>query len=118
MNGIATALDNTNTNWIFVLACDMPLVKKNIINYLYDNIDLGKQAVIHIFNDKLQPLCGFYNKSILDEINQSIINKEYSLFKLLYKMDIAKIAIPINMKKQFLNINFSEDIKKLKSFIS
>jgi molybdopterin-guanine dinucleotide biosynthesis protein A len=113
VNGIATALDNSNSDWIYVLACDMPLIKTNIINYLYANIFLEKQAVIPLLNDKLQPLCGFYNKSILDEINKSINREEYSLFKLLYQLDIKKIAIPINMKKQFLNVNYKDDLKKI-----
>lgn len=117
MNGIATALDNSKSDWIFVLACDMPMINENIINDLYDNIDLDKQAVIPLLIDKLQPLCGFYNKSILGDFDESIKKKKYSLFKLLYQIDIAKIAIPLNLIKQFLNINYPKDLQKAEKLI-
>ena len=113
MNGIVSALEHTTTDWIFVIACDLPLIIDNIINYLYYKGDFDRQAVVPIAGDKLQPLCGFYNKSILDDLNESIKMKNYSLFKILNQLDISKIVIPLNYSKQFLNVNYPDDLKKV-----
>jgi len=114
MNGISTALAAAKSDWIFILACDMPLVDSNTINFLYDKFDISKKALIPKLDGKLQPLCGFYNRSILKHLNLAIKKKEYSLFKVLNNLDIAKIAIPSDLKLQFLNINYPKDIEKIK----
>jgi len=111
MNGIATALENSGADWVFILACDMPKVKVSVINELYSKIDFDKQAAIPILNDKLQPLCGFYNKSLLVELNKSIVKKEYSIFKILNQLEIEKITISQKYEKQLLNINYPTDIE-------
>lgn len=113
MNGINTALEAAKSEWIFVIACDMPLIDSKIIDYLYNNIDFAQKALIPQMDGKLQPLCGFYNRSISENFKLAINIEEYSLFKLLTNLDIAKIAIPSNLKLQFLNINYPKDIEIL-----
>jgi len=113
MNGINTALAAAKSDWIFIVACDMPLINSKTINYLYHNIDFSQKALIPQMDGKLQPLCGFYNISISKNIELAIKNEEYSLFKVLNNLDIKKIAIPHKLKLQFLNINYPKDLDKL-----
>ena len=118
MNGIATALEHSNSDWIFVIACDLPLIKDNIISSIYDNIDMEKHAVVPSVDNQLQQLCALYHKSILKYFNSAIEKGDFSLMRLLNQSDILKIAIPFNDNEQFLNINYPEDLEKAEEVLN
>jgi molybdenum cofactor guanylyltransferase len=112
LNGIVTALEHNTKDWIFVIACDLPLIRPNAINHLFDNIKSNTQVVLPSVSNSLQPLCSFYHKSVLEQFNSAIIKEEYSLIKLLGQIEVKKVAIPTEVKEQFLNINYPEDLEK------
>ncbi len=118
MNGISTALEHSETEWIFVMGCDLPLIKPYIINHLYGNIDKNVQAVIPFVNDRLQPLCAFYHKNILNDFTIAIGQGDYSLMKILKQIAIKKITIPLEAKEQFLNINYPEDLNRAEELVN
>ena len=112
LNGIVTALEHNTKDWIYVIACDLPLIKPNAINHLFDNIKSNTQVVLPSVSNSLQPLCSFYHKSVLINFNIAIDKGEYSLMKLLGQIEVKKVAIPAEVKEQFLNINYPEDLEK------
>ena len=114
MNGIETALAAAKSDWIFVIACDMPRIDSIIIDHLYDKIDFSKNALIPKMDNKLQPLCGFYNRSIANAIKTAINNHEYTLFKILKKSDITEVSISLDVSNYFLNINYLTDLEKIR----
>ncbi len=63
--GIFTALDNSEADCVFVLACDLPFVTPQLIDLLRDRFEAGNaDAVVPLQADKFkQPLCAFYRKS-------------------------------------------------------
>jgi len=117
LNGIITALDHSDFDWIFVIACDLPLVEASIINELYDNIKSNTHVVLPIVDDDLQPLCAFYHKSLLKKFDAAIGKGDYSLMKLLKQIEVVKVTIPIEDEEQFLNINYQEDLKKAEELL-
>lgn len=117
LNGIVTALEHTKNDWIFVIACDLPLVNTNSINNIYDSIDSNTQVVLPKINNNFQPLCAFYHKNVLKIFNAAINKGDYSLMKLLNQSEILKIAIPFDDDGQFLNINYPEDLQKAKELL-
>ena len=117
LNGIVTALEHTQNDWIFVIACDLPLIETSSINYLYDNIKSNVQVVLPIIDDNLQPLCAFYHKSVLTNFNAAIDKGNYSLMKLLDQIEVEKITISPENEGQFLNINYPEDLKKAEELL-
>jgi len=112
LNGIATALDHSKSDFIFVIACDMPLVKNGTISNISKEVKVTSEVVLSVVDSQNQPLCAFYSKEILPKINTAIKKKEYSLMKLLDQLDVAKIAISNNDIWQFLNVNYPADLKK------
>ena len=112
LNGIVTALEHSQHNWIFVIACDLPLIETSTFNYLYDNIKSNIQVVLPIVNDNLQPLCAFYHKSVLKIFNTAIKKGDYRLMRLLDNLEVLKVTISSNDEEQFLNINYPKDLKK------
>jgi len=112
LNGIVTALEHNTKGWIFVIACDLPLVNPVTINGLIDKVKSNAQVVLPIVGDSPQPLCAFYHRSVLNDFNDAIEKGNYSLMRLLNQIDIAKVIIPLKNEEQFLNINYPEDLKK------
>ena len=110
LNGIATALEHNQNDWIFVIACDLALVEASIINELYGSITSSTQIVLPKVNNILQPLCAFYHKSVLKIFNSAISKGEYSLMKLMDQIEAVKFKIPFDNEKQFLNINYPQDL--------
>ena len=117
LNGMVTALEHNKKEWIFIIACDLPMVKTNSINGLYDNINSNTQVVLPNVNDNLQPLCAFYHKSVLKIFNAAIGIGDYSLMKLLDQIEVVKVTIPPENVEQFLNINYQEDLKKAEELL-
>lgn len=63
--GIFTALDNSEAECVFVLACDLPFVTPELIDFLKARFEnSGADAVVPMQADKFkQPLCAFFRKS-------------------------------------------------------
>ena len=63
--GIFTAIKNSGSECVLVLACDLPFVTPQLITYLKVSFDKGgADAVVPMQPDKFkQPLCAFYRKS-------------------------------------------------------
>ena len=118
LNGIVTALEHSKNDWIFVIACDLPLVSESIVNGLYNNINPTAQIISPTIDDNLQPLCAFYHKSVLKDFNNAVEKGEYSLMKLLDQFDVTKITIPSEDEEQFLNINYQDDLKKAEGMLN
>lgn len=93
----------------------MPLVKVRSINCLSENINA--QVVVPIVNDKSQPLCAFYNNSVLKPFNTAIDRGDYSLMKLLDQIEIVKVTISSENEEQFLNINYPDDLEEAEGLL-
>lgn len=117
LNGIVTALEHNQNDWIFVIACDLPLVEASIINELYGCITSSTQIVLPKVNNTLQPLCAFYHMSVLKIFNSAIGKGDYSLMKLLDQIKVVKVTIPIEDEEQFLNINYKKDLEKAEELL-
>ena len=62
VGGLYTALGNSGSEWLFLFACDMPLVTTELIKELWAACDEQAALVLPRQGDgKLQPLCAFYN---------------------------------------------------------
>ena len=117
LNGIVTAFEHSQNDWFFVIACDMPLVKTNSINKLYQYINSNTQVVLPKVNNIIQPLCAFYHKSALNDSDVAIGKGDYSLMKLLDQINVEKVIILSENEEQFLNINYPEDLKKAEELL-
>jgi len=58
---IHAALADASVGWIFVLACDLPLVTEELIRTLYERADDDHGCVVPVQPDgRWQPLCALY----------------------------------------------------------
>ena len=116
INGLYTALKNTKTDWNLLLSCDLPLVESDIFLKLWESRNEKCDAVIPIANGKIQVTCGFYHKRILPTIEHEIQKENYSLIKLLEKLNPT--FVKFGNDKRFWNMNTKKDYGKILQYIT
>ena len=113
INGIYTALKYSKTDWAFLLSCDLPLIDSRVFEKLWESKSENCDAVIPFSNDKIQVTCGFYHKRVLSTLESEIEKKNYSIFKLLEKLNTAYIKF--GNDNRFTNMNTQNDLDKIAS---
>jgi molybdenum cofactor guanylyltransferase len=75
LGGLHAALSNAESEWIFLLACDMPLVTPELIDLLGSRVSNEEAAVVPVQSDgRVQPLCAFYRKAATKPVVEEIIS--------------------------------------------
>jgi len=65
--GIHAALTHATTEWVFIVACDMPLLSPAVIRYLC-SLSEGCEIVVPESSSGLEPLHALYHRSCLPEM--------------------------------------------------
>jgi len=86
MMGITTALDKVETNWVFVVAVDMPFISADLIRFLAKKRE-GKQVVVPMIDEHVQPLFAYYAKVCLPAMQQQIADGNRSLRRFIDGVD-------------------------------
>ena len=114
MGGIYSALKQSETEKNLVLSCDLPFVSKGLLSYILKNSESYQAAVPWQGDQHYEPLCGFYNLSVLDQMNVFIQNGNYKLPDLFEKIEINRLVINDKLEfykgSLFLNINSKHDL--------
>ncbi len=103
------------SDWLLLLACDIPFFEKKVLDFLWKNKDINKATVIHV-NGKYQPFLGLYPKSVLPYWLEAFEQKEFHLQRVIEGMpkivieqsDLMFAGISL---KSFLNINTPADLE-------
>ncbi len=124
--GILSVLTATGEDAVFVVACDMPFVSEELVRYIAGVYDRQKvkrgegsvDAIIPVFEGKIEPLFGVYTKSVVDAIGAAMLIGRKGLIALLNSLHVRYITDEevraIDPKgKSFVNINTMEDYEKI-----
>lgn len=119
LSGIHSALNHIKNEYCLVVACDMPFINKNVVNYL-GNIKEDYEILIPEVEQRLQPLCAIYKKSCKELMEKELINKSNKLIKTCMKFNVKIIKefpfieeIHKKEMKNFYNINTVDEYKSL-----
>jgi len=115
INGFYTALKYSKTEWILLLSCDLPLIDSKVLKKLWKSRNNNCEAVIPIANDKIQVTGGFYHKRVLSTLESEIKKKNYSILKLLKKLNPCYINF--GNKMSFLNMNTKKDMRTVEKIL-
>lgn len=121
--GIHSALVHSTTEKIFVLSCDVPLMSKEMIQYIVE-YKSDKPIIFCEAAGHYQPLVGVYSKVILNEVENFISTTEVSnkSFHHFLKNVEAEIIHPEKLSfykdELFFNVNRPEDFEELKKFFT
>lgn len=90
--GLAAALEQATTPWIFAVACDMPFLSPAVVEYLASQ-RADCQAVVPVVGGFPQPLAAFYAKSCLDEVRACLRGTgKHSFRALLDKIQVCYVS--------------------------
>jgi molybdopterin-guanine dinucleotide biosynthesis protein A len=111
--GFMQGLAVVETNWVLLLACDLPNLRLEILqNWIgqLDKIPENKIAALVQNNQIWQPLCGFYRRRCLPELRQYIEQGGRSFQEWLKSYSVEVLVLE-DMEMLF---NFNKNIPELK----
>jgi len=114
LGGIHAALKMTVSEAIFVVAGDMPYLRKDLILRQIESFEKGNcQVLIPKINNFIEPLHGIYSKSILNRLEEYLLNNsDNAIYKFISLTDVGYMEIgdSEDSSKAFTNINYPSDI--------
>lgn len=121
--GLHAGLSAARHEWVFAVACDMPLVDHRLVRYMI-LLSQGQQAVVpRPTADTLEPLHALYGKTCLPAIEERLAAGDlrmisfYAAVRVRY-VEAEEIAIFDPHGLSFSNANTPEDWQRLKSLIN
>jgi molybdopterin-guanine dinucleotide biosynthesis protein A len=120
---ILTGLKSTRADLCVTLPCDMPLLKPQIIEYLFDAAGDAQVTVPMWPNGRLETLVTVLERGIATEIIQTLCSLRRSRFddiirgasKVLFISTVGEMRALDPELKSFVNINRHEDLSKLQT---
>ncbi|MEE9429503.1 MAG: molybdenum cofactor guanylyltransferase [Melioribacteraceae bacterium] len=136
LSGIHSGLANSKTENNFVISCDMPFVKSEIIKFLID-YKSSKEILLPKVKNNIYSLCGIYKKSCINKAEKLLRkattenssdnslrkNKKtkVKLFDLINNLETDIIDVEQQSfynKDLFFNMNTNEDYEYVKAKLS
>lgn len=117
--GFSQGLPHVKTDWVLLLACDLPrLEAKTIQSWLPLLQDVPKNAIALLSQQKKgwEPLCGFYRVSCLGSLEAYIASGQRSFQSWLNRATVSPLP---NFDESILfNCNTPVDLRKVQEFSS
>jgi molybdopterin-guanine dinucleotide biosynthesis protein A len=115
LTGILSCLINTETDYLFVAACDMPFIKEELVTFIAENAD-GRDAVVPVHESRPQPLLALYHRRLIPVIEGLLARDKRGVRDMLGAIDVkyvdAALADPEG-RSFSVNLNTPEDLRKI-----
>lgn len=123
--GMITAFQCASSEWVAILACDLPFVSGELLEYL-DSVERElAEAVVPVQQDGWpQPLCALYcRRPCLLAAERMIVEGERSVQTLIERVQTRLVAFSelANLPGSehfFLNVNTPEDLSRAESLLA
>jgi molybdenum cofactor guanylyltransferase len=109
--GFAQALAQVQTDWVLLLACDLPRLRVEVLEEWVaglDEVDYEAIAYLAQHSKGWEPLCGFYRRRCLPELME-YINKGGRSFQNWLKEQRVQV-FPLSEPQMLFNCNTKEDL--------
>jgi molybdopterin-guanine dinucleotide biosynthesis protein A len=114
LGGLYTGIFFSTFDYSFCVACDMPFIKKSLVDYLIKNVE-DEDVIVPRTKDGLQPLHAIYSKKCLDPIKTAI---DGGKFKIIEFYNLVKVKIVEEngflsldpLRESFINVNTPEEL--------
>lgn len=115
MGGIYTGLSLSRTNYIFVVACDMPFLDTNMVREIAALRSSG-DAVVPLGPWGYEPLLAVYSKKCTDKFKENLEKGSFRIMAALEDLDVAHPRLPEaaeSSRDPLHNLNTPEDLALL-----
>lgn len=114
LGGLYTGLKHARYPYSFVVACDMPLVSRAVIDVLKSNIEGSVRAIVPYIHNHRVPTLAIYHKDCLCAIEKLLARGRFSLQALLDSVPLKiiseeKLRAVDPTLRSFVNINTRTD---------
>lgn len=109
IGGLHAVLSEIETEYAFLLSCDMPFVSTEVILKIVDASEY-QLATVPVVGGKMEPLCALYSVQILPKIQRNIDNRNFKMMQLI--QDCHPNFIDFDEINAFLNFNSKSDLLK------
>ena len=114
LKGILSAHQRMPNLDIFVLACDMRDIHRDVLRYLVATYTINKaEAFVYSNGDLAEPLCAIYTAKGLQKISALLQLgqlKNWGMQYILHRLDSMYLPIPEKWIPFFRNFNSTEDL--------
>lgn len=108
--GLLSFFETLDVEEVFVLSVDTPFIRQETIEKLWKQRDKEIDIVIAKSPSGLQPLCGFYKKTILPYAKLQVQKNHHKLHELL---DLCQTKhVMFEDDEAFTNLNYKEEYQK------
>lgn len=102
---------------IFVLACNMPLVKVDYLDHLFDEwLKRSHDVYVYQRGGRAEPLCGIYTHEslkVIDYLVDTSTRKNNSLQYYVQGLNTCYMPIPKSDEEVFITVNTPQQVKNI-----
>lgn len=112
--GFYSGLLHVRTDYVFLVACDMPFLRREPITYLYSLVGHEADAVVPVWEGDVEPLHAFYVSDLADVAHALLLEGRTGLRDLLSTVNVRYVAeetlrlVP-GAEETFRNVNTPGD---------
>lgn len=120
LTGIHTGLFYMTTPYGFFTACDIPFLKKELVETIVAGIESGIDIVIPETTKGFEPLCSVYSKQCFKPIEQQLIKQNLKIQQFFKNVRVKRLPEHILCQADpnllsFFNINTPDDLDRAES---
>ena len=120
LGGMISALEMAQSDKLFVIPCDMPVIDTKYISFMMKYMD-DNEIILSEKNGYFEPFPGFYSKSLIPRIDE-LINQNRRSIRAIFECSRTKVISESEWKKLgfseeiFTNLNTTQDVEKYLSY--
>lgn len=115
---LATILSNAETPLVFVTACDTPLLTRELIAKLYQEMQQESDyCIVKTADGRIHPLCGIYRKSMEPIIRANLQQGNRKIMRCLEQAKGMVIELDAHLSQCLLNVNTPETYQTMQNMI-
>ncbi len=114
--GLLTAFMHTDTDYVFVVACDMPFISTKLLEFMLETLKEESEIYIPLLkNGYIEPLFAFYKRTLFKKLKEQIETGDYRMRSLLNGANVQfltekEIERFDSELTTFFNINTKSDL--------
>ena len=118
VGGVHAALANAESEYIYLMACDMPVFCPEYVQYMMEQVMAHKPDVcVTRVNDWIEPFNSFYRTDLLPAFDRHLQEGKTSMFYLLHTLNLMEIQEETAQKfdenlAMFCNLNTPKDFER------